>query len=159
MDSWDWQDTDDVIYKTERSKDQPVEASTAEPEGDPMAFTPSDNPNDPYAIPGQLHMSPRDFKAFMEACDVTPCPACKGSGYVSTEAAATPSLGEAEAERENAARLCEDLLTFTEDHTQTDINGCAWCKALEDAAAEIRSGKRAFETKSASPQPPSGKEK
>lgn len=48
-----------------------------------------------------------------------------------------------DAERENAARLCEDLVTFTANH---ETGGCGWCDALDKAAEEIRSGKRAYAT-------------
>jgi hypothetical protein len=44
-------------------------------------------------------------------------------------------------EREAAARVCENLVTFTENHEQKDDNGCTWCKALEDAATAIRARK------------------
>lgn len=37
---------------------------------------------------------------------------------------------------ERAAKTCDDLVTFTEDHG--DQEPCKWCEALETAARKIR---------------------
>lgn len=48
-------------------------------------------------------------------------------------------------ERERAAKICEGLVTFTEDHGGQEP--CKWCEALETAAKTIREGTTFTRTK------------
>lgn len=42
-------------------------------------------------------------------------------------------------EREACAQVCEDTVTFTEEHHNRDgLDPCGWCEGLETAAARIR---------------------